>query len=43
MLYKEFAPTFLISVCNVAIKRRQKKACFHFAEREQHRRWLNLF
>ena len=68
MLYKEFAPTFLISKCNVAIKRTdgaastessllelcrvvtevddhqwQKKACFHFAEREQHRRWLNLF
>ena len=24
-----------ISECNVAIKRRQKKDCFHFAERKQ--------
>ena len=28
----------LISECNVAIKRRQKKACFHFAERQQLRK-----
>ena len=28
----------LISECNVAIKRRQKKACFHFAERKQLRK-----
>jgi hypothetical protein len=25
---------------NVATKRGQKKACFHYAERKQHRRWL---
>jgi len=31
------------SRCNVAIKREQTKACFQYVEREQHRRWLNLF
>ena len=31
---------FSISECNVAIKRKQKKACFHFAERKQLRTWI---
>jgi hypothetical protein len=33
---------FKILPDKAAIKRGQKKACFHYAEREQARKWLNL-